>query len=48
LVYFEEYDDPEIAIVREKQIKGISRTKKFNLIKSKNQNFEDLAKDWYK
>ena len=48
LVYFEEYDDPESAIAREKQIKGLSREKKLDLIKSMNPNFEDLAKDWYK
>ncbi len=47
LVYFEEYDDPESAIAREKQIKGLSREKKFDLGRQVNPNFEDLAKDWF-
>ncbi|MBN1325916.1 GIY-YIG nuclease family protein [Candidatus Falkowbacteria bacterium] len=48
LVYFEEYNNPKQAINREKQIKGLSREKKFNLIKTINPNFNDLARDWYK
>lgn len=47
LVYFEEFEDPASAIAREKQIKGLSKEKKFNLIRQMNPNFEDLAKDWF-
>ena len=36
LVYYEVFDDIENAILREKQIKGGSREKKINLIKSMN------------
>lgn len=42
LVYYETFDDIENAILREKQIKGGSRTDKINLIRSINPNFEDL------
>ena len=42
LVYYEIFDDPENAIIREKQIKGGSRQKKIELIKKDNPNFEDL------
>jgi putative endonuclease len=42
LVYFEQYDDIEDAIVREKQIKGGSRKKKIALIDSMNPTCKDL------
>ncbi len=42
LVYYEIFDDIENAILREKQIKGGSRSKKITLIKSINPNFSDL------
>ncbi|MCX5697203.1 MAG: GIY-YIG nuclease family protein [Candidatus Omnitrophica bacterium] len=42
LVYYEKFDDIESAITREKQIKGGSRNKKLELIKSKNSTFRDL------
>ncbi len=42
LVYYEIFEDIEEAIKREKQIKGGSRQKKIDLIKSKNPNFNDL------
>lgn len=45
LVYFEVYEEIEEAIKREKQIKGGSRIKKLELIKSKNMNFKDLYED---
>ena len=47
LVYFEEYYDINEAIAREKQIKGLSRQKKYELIKRAKSDFEDLAKDWF-
>ncbi|MBA4417312.1 MAG: excinuclease ABC subunit C [Syntrophus sp. (in: bacteria)] len=42
LVYYEVYDDPEHAILREKQIKGGSRSKKITFIESMNKDWEDL------
>ena len=42
LVYFEIFDDMENAIAREKQIKGGSRRKKIDLIKSINPEWNDL------
>ncbi len=43
LVYAEYFDEIRYAIMREKQIKGGSRKKKLNLIKSINPNFEELT-----
>ena len=42
LVYYEEYATMQEAITREKQIKGGSRQKKIDLIKSKNPEWKDL------
>ncbi len=42
LVYYEVFDDPENAIVREKQIKAGSRQKKIDLVNSINRNWLDL------
>ena len=42
LIFFEIYNDPENAILREKQIKAGSRAKKIELIKRINQGYEDL------
>jgi len=42
LVYSEEYNTIEEPIAREKQIKGGSRQKKIELIKSKNPEWKDL------
>ena len=42
LVYYEVFEDPYEAIKREKQIKGGSRAKKINLIKSLNPEYKDL------
>lgn len=42
LVYYEVFDDIENAIRREKQIKGSSRKKKFELIESLNKEWQDL------
>ena len=47
LVYFESTDDITIAIAREKQIKGLLRNKKLDLIKTMNPGLVDLSKDWY-
>ena len=42
LAYYESYNDINDAIRREKQIKGGSRAKKFNLINSMNKDWKDL------
>ncbi len=42
LVYFEQYENPEEAIKREKQLKAGSRKKKVDLILKNNPNYEDL------
>ena len=42
LVYFEEYSDVNQAICREKQLKGWSRSKKNDLVLSKNPELNDL------
>jgi putative endonuclease len=42
LVYYEQYDDMNNAIAREKQIKSGSRKKKLILIERMNPNWEDL------
>lgn len=47
LIYFEEFQDPRSAILREKEIKGWVRRKKIDLICSLNPNWNDLAKDWF-
>jgi putative endonuclease len=46
LVYYEELDGPKAAIEREKQIKGLTRAKKLELIKSMNPEMADLSADW--
>jgi putative endonuclease len=45
LVYFEVFDDPEEAILREKKIKGGSRAKKIALINSFNPQWRDLYEE---
>jgi putative endonuclease len=47
LVYFEETDDVNQAIQREKQIKGWLRRKKIMLIERENPGWIDLADGWY-
>ncbi len=42
LVYYEVFEDPTNAIIREKQIKGGPRRKKIELIKMKNPEWRDL------
>lgn len=44
LVYFEEHNDVNVALAREKQLKNWSRKKKIILIKQLNQNWDDLSK----
>jgi putative endonuclease len=45
LVYYESYENINLAIAREKQIKGGSRQKKINLIVSLNPNWKDLYEE---
>jgi putative endonuclease len=47
LVYYEEYNHPEEAILREKQIKGWLRIKKIKLIEDMNPDWKDLSEGWY-
>jgi putative endonuclease len=42
LIYFERFDYVDLAIVREKQIKGYSKAKKLELINQFNQAWKDL------
>ena len=45
LVWYEIYDDPYNAILREKQIKAGSRKKKIDLVNSMNPEWKDLYSD---
>jgi putative endonuclease len=46
-VYYEELDDVNLAIAREKQIEGWSRKKKIDLINELNLKWLDLSNGWY-
>ena len=46
LVYFEQTNDIESAITREKEIKKWRREKKNILVESTNKKWEDLSKRW--
>ena len=48
LVYFEQTTDVKAALEREKQIKGLRREKKNNLVNSINPDWKDLSNSWYK
>ena len=45
LLYFEFCEDSFSAIIREKQIKNMSRQEKMNLIRQSNSEFRDLYED---
>lgn len=47
LVYYEETNDINSAIAREKQIKGGLREKKIKLIEKCNAEWKDLSTDWF-
>ncbi|MDO8716016.1 MAG: GIY-YIG nuclease family protein [Dehalococcoidales bacterium] len=47
LLYFESSDEVTAAIAREKQIKGMLRLKKIELIKTMNPQLKDLSEDWF-
>jgi putative endonuclease len=42
LVYFEQFDDPENAIKREKRLRKWNRAWKIRLIEENNRNWDDL------
>lgn len=46
LVYYETFTDINVAIAREKQLKNWRREWKFNLVKSKNLNMNELADEF--
>ena len=46
LVWFERYEDIEIAIRREKTVKRWPRQWKFNMIEEENPDWDDLAVDF--
>ena len=47
LVYYERWHNPRAAIAREKQLKGITRLKKIQLVVSMNPTWKDLSEGWY-
>ena len=47
LVYYEEGNDANAALAREKQIKSWLRSKKIELIESLNPEWQDLGIDWH-
>jgi putative endonuclease len=47
LVWFERHQDVQVAIAREKELKGWWRSKKIALIESANAAWVDLSRDWY-
>jgi putative endonuclease len=48
LAYYESFSIPDLAIDREKEIKGWRRSKKIRLIESLNPHWHDLANDGVK
>ena len=46
LVYYESYQDVQVAIGREKQVKRWRREKKSALIEKMNPRWQDLAENW--
>ena len=46
LIYFEEFQDVNEAILREKKLKKWNRDWKINLIEFQNKDWLDLSEDW--
>lgn len=46
LVYFEEFEDGDKAVIREKQFKKWKREWKVNLIEEMNPSWSDLSLNW--
>lgn len=47
LIYFEQFSDPQNAILREKEIKGWVRAKKNKLVENVNPNWIDVSETNY-
>ena len=47
LVWFDETNEIESALIKEKQIKNWRRQWKVNLVEKGNLYWDDLARDWY-
>ena len=47
LVYFEDTEDVQAAIGREKQLKGWLRRRKAALVETMNPDWRDLSEGWY-
>lgn len=47
LMYYEKFNNVQIAIEREKQLKNWRSKWKWNLVKEQNSDFSDLAEDWF-
>ena len=47
LLYYETYSSVISAITREKQIKGMRRSKKIALVESLNPSWKDLSREWF-
>ena len=47
LVWFERHQDVNVAIAREKELKGWRRAKKLALIEGANPAWADLSREWY-
>ena len=48
LVYFEEFEIAEDALLRERQMKKWKRVWKLKLIEKDNPQWKDLSEDWFK
>ncbi len=47
LIYFEQSDNIEVILTREKELKSWRRSKKEKLIKEHNPHWNDLSKEFY-
>jgi putative endonuclease len=47
LVFFESTDNVSMAIAREKQIKGMLKSRKMKLITTLNPQWKDLSEGWF-
>lgn len=47
LIYYEETNDVNAALSREKQLKSWNRSKKLALIHKVNSTFQDLSEGWF-
>ena len=47
LVYYEKFSDINLAIAREKKLKGWKRTRKNELVEEDNPGWKNLTEGWY-